>query len=104
MDAEARDLAIEALTYAWREHCGAVGEDRGGQWPEDERVARSLLVCVERQSYTIVPQAEYERLLEERRRGIEAAINANPAVVAVLKQARQQDVSTMTPAKEAADA
>ena len=74
MDAEAQGLAVEALTYAWREHCGVAGEDTGSAWPQDEATARSLSACLERLGYTIVPTAEYEqfrarpqmRLVQER--------------------------------------
>lgn len=61
MDAEARALAGEAMTYAWREHCGVKGRS-DASWPADERIASDLLVSLEAQGYTIVPIAEYERL------------------------------------------
>lgn len=54
------ELAIEALTYAWREHCGAVGEDTGHTWPADESVAKSLLERLKVNGYTVVPIAEVE--------------------------------------------
>ena len=69
--------AIEAMTYAWREHCGVTGRS-DASWPADERVATYLLASLEAQGYTIAKAKELAELRALRERAMHVATALDP--------------------------